>query len=61
MALTNKISKGKRFDHNSGSLNPNGDFIISSDLALLHVCYIFLHLVYSLLDIDECSEAHAVK
>ena len=50
-----------KFDCNPRSSNPNGDFISSSDLSLLHICYIFLQWVCSLLDIDECSEVHAVK
>ena len=56
-----KKGKTPKFESNTRSLTPNGDFIFSSDLALFRICYIFLYWVCSILDIDECSEADAVK
>ena len=56
-----KKGKTPKFESNTRSLTPNGDFIFSSDLALFRICYIFLYWVCSILDIDECREADAVK
>ena len=56
-----KNGKAPKFESNAKSLTPKGDFIFSSDLALFHICNIFLDWVCSIVDIDECSEAHAFK
>ena len=66
VVLTNKISNMKKgetpkFESNARSMTPNEDFIFSSGLALFHIFNIFLYWVCSILEIDECSEAHAVK